>query len=99
MGRSKVRSGGRKPPSGNERNVARQLRKPPRRKLVWLGALGTAGIAVLVGVLVNVLSTQAQRVVAPLSGSTGAQLVVDGVSLTSANTKVTGSGSDLIFTP
>ena len=97
MDKGKVRSGGRKPPSGNQRNAARQPRKPSRRKLVWLGTLGTAGIAVLVGVLVNVLSTEAQRVVAPPSGSTAAQLVVDGVSLTSANTKVSGSGSNLFL--
>lgn len=103
MGKSKVRPGGRKPPSSNQRNTARQPQKPHRRKLVWLGTLGTAGVAVLVGVLVNVLSTQAQRVVAPPSSSAAAQLVVDGVSLTSANTKDTGPGpgtsEDLILTP
>lgn len=97
MGKSKVRPGGQKPPSANQRKAARQPQTPHRRKLVWLGTLGTVGIAVLVGVLVTVLSTQAQRVVPPPSGSTAPQLQVDGVSLTSANTTVTGS--DLSFTP
>ncbi len=99
MSKSKVRPGGQKPPSGNQRRAARQPEKPRRRKLIWLGTLGTAGIAVLVGVLVSVLSTQAQRVVPPPSGSTAPQLEVDGVNLTSANTQVSGNGIDLNFTP
>ena len=99
MAKSKARSGGQRPPVGNVRKTARQPEKPHRRKLVWLGTLGTAGIAVVVGVLVSVLSTQAQKVVTAPSGSTAPQLQVDGVSLTSADTKVNGSGSDLSFTP
>jgi transposase len=96
---SSPRSGGQKPPPANQRKAARQPEKPHRRKLLWLGTLGTAGIAVLGGVLVNVLSTQTQRVVPPPSGSTAPQLEVDGVSLTSANTQVSGNGIGLNFTP
>jgi len=99
MGKSKARSGGQRPPVGNVRKAARRPETPRRRKLVWLGTLGTAGVAVVVGVLVNVLSTQAQKVVAPPSGATTPQLQVDQVSLTSADTKVNASGSDLSFTP
>lgn len=105
MGKSKARQGDRKLPSSIQRNTAVQPRKPQRRdpprrrKLVWLSTVGTAGIAVLVGVLVNVLSTQAQRVVSSPSGSTAAQLVVDEVSLTSSKTTVNASGSDLRFIP
>jgi len=98
MGRSKARSGRQQPRSapGSQPKAVRQPEKPHRRKFVWLGTLGTAGIAVLVGVLVNVLSTQAQRVV-PLPSSTPAssaqalnapQLEVDGVSLTSASYQI-----------
>lgn len=99
MSKSKARSGGQRPPVSNVGKAARRPETPRRRKLVWLGTLGTAGIAVVVGVLVNVLSTQAQKVVTASSGSTAPQLQVDGVSLTSADTKVNASGSDLSFTP
>ena len=98
MGESKVRSGGQKPRSTNQPKAKRQSEKPQRRKLVWLGTLGTAGIAVLVGILVNVLSTQVQRVVPPppsapassaqVSGTP--QLEVDGVSFTPASTLANG---------
>lgn len=97
MGKSKARSGRQRSPSVNQRKAAGQPDKPHRRKLVWIGTLGTAGIAVLVGVLVNVLSTQAQRVVTPPSGSTAPQLEVDGVSLTSAGAQA--AGNDLTLTP
>jgi hypothetical protein len=98
MGKSKVRSRGQRP-SANQRRAAGQPEKPHRRKLVWLGTLGTAGVAVLVGVLVSVLSTQAQRVVPPPSGSAVPQLEVDGVSLTSANTQPISNSIDVNFTP
>jgi hypothetical protein len=63
-----------------------------RRLLVLLGTLGSAGIAVLVGVLVSVLSSQAQRVVPPPFGSTASQLELDKVSLTAAGTAPSGNG-------
>jgi hypothetical protein len=104
MGKSGARSGGQEPQSANQRKAARQPEKPHwRKRLVWLGTLGTVGTAVLVGVLVNVLSTQAQRVVPPPSSvppssapasSAGASaaphLEVDEVSLTSAGTNANG---------
>jgi hypothetical protein len=65
--------------------------------MILLGSLGSAGIAVLVGVLVSVLSSQAQRVVPSPSGSTAPQLAVDGISLTSANFQL--NGNNLIFQP
>lgn len=77
--------------------TARQRDKPRRRKLVWLGTLGTAVIAVLVGVLVNVLSTQAQRVVT--SSSTVPQLEIDGVTLTSSTTQSIVNSIDVNFVP
>ena len=93
MGKSKARSGGQKPRSASQPKPVRQPEKPNRRKFVWLGTLGAAGIAVLVGVLVNVLSTQAQRVVPPPSSGPASsaqalgapQLEVDRVSLTAAD--------------
>jgi hypothetical protein len=97
MGKSKARSGGQRSRSASQPKTVRQPEKPHRRKFVWLGTLGTAGIAVLVGVLVSVLSTQAQRVVPPPSSASVSSapfspaqaldapgLEVDGVSLTSA---------------
>ena len=96
MGKSKVRSGGQRPRPANQRNAA----KPHRRKLVWLGTLGTAGVAVLVGVLVNVLSTQAQRAITPAPPSSNApELEVDGVSLTSASVQDSSSNTILTNTP
>jgi hypothetical protein len=77
-----------------------QPERPRRRRLlVLLGTLGTAGMGVLVGVLVNVLSTQAQRVVAQpsVSSSTAPQLEVDEVSLTSGGAQ--GARYDVRFTP
>jgi hypothetical protein len=92
MGKGKARPGGQRPPSASRPKTMTQPEKPHRRKFLWLGTLGTAGIAVLAGVLVNVLSTQAQRVVPPPSSAPASsaralnapQLEVDGVSLTSA---------------
>jgi hypothetical protein len=78
--------------------AAHQPEKPRRRRLlVLLGTLGSAGIAVLVGVLVSVLSNQAQRVVPPPSGSTTPQLQLDKISLTAANTAL--SGNTPVITP
>jgi len=99
MGKGRARPGGQRPQSTNQRRTARQHDKPRRRKLVWLGTLGTAGIAVLVGVLVNVFSIQAQRVVAPPSSSTAPQLKVDEVSLTSASTQAIANSIDVNFIP
>src|SRR5215472_8136015 len=63
MGKSKARPGRREPPSVNQRKATEQPTKPFWRKpVVWLGTLGTG---VLIGVLVNVLSSQAERVVPP----------------------------------
>jgi hypothetical protein len=87
MGKTKANPGGQKPPPANQRKAAKKPEKPRRGRLVWLGTIGTAGITVLVGVLVSVLSTQAQRVV-PLPSSAQApgapQLEVDEVTLTAA---------------
>jgi len=64
MGKSKARSSRQKL---SQQKTARQPKKPFWRKpVVWLGGVGTV---VLAGVLVNVLSTQAQRIVPPLSSA------------------------------
>jgi hypothetical protein len=47
MGKSKARSGGQRSRSASQPKTVRQPEKPHRRKFVWLGTLGTAGIAVL----------------------------------------------------
>jgi hypothetical protein len=79
VSKSKTRS--RKPAPKPQKNQPDQSKKKFwRRPAVWLGATGTA---VLIGVLVNVLSTQAQRVVpsADPTAFSSPQLVVDQVSL------------------
>lgn len=89
MGKSNARPGGREPRSANQRKATKQQPKTPlwRKPAVWLGTLGTG---VLIGVLVNVLSSQAERVVPPpqavpppssASSSASPHLEVDGVSL------------------
>ena len=60
MGRSKARPRKRQPPPAQQKPGSTPKKQAWRRPLVWLGATGTA---VLIGVLINVLSTQAQRVV------------------------------------
>lgn len=97
MGKSRRRSGGQRPPTSNQRKAVTKPAKPFWRKWVWLGTLGTAGIAVLAGVLVNVLSTQAQRIVPPPSvlATAAPQLEVDAVSLTPADLQVNGNDEKL----
>src|SRR5215472_5744003 len=94
MGKSKARSSRQTSRSASQRKAASRARKSrSARLLLWLGTLGTAVTAVLVGVLVNVLSTQAQRVVPPPSpGSDSAMphLEVDGISLSSGD--IQGNG-------
>ena len=99
MGKSKARPSRREPPSVNQRKATEQPTNPFWRKpVVWLGTLGTG---VLIGVLVNVLSSQAERVLPPsqavsppssVSSSAAPHLEVDGVSLTDpgAPAKFTG---------
>jgi hypothetical protein len=98
MGKSNARPGGRKSPSANQRKATKQPAKPLWRKpAVWLGTLGTG---VLIGVLVNVLSSQAERVVPPpssASSSAAPHLEVDGVSLTDPGAPVKFTGPP--FTP
>lgn len=62
VGRSKARPRKQQPPSVRQKPGSPPKKQFWRRPLVWLGATGTA---VLIGVLINVLSTQAQRVVPP----------------------------------
>jgi hypothetical protein len=69
MGKSRAGTGAQKPRSGSQSRAVKQPEKPHRRKLVWLGTAGTVGLTVLTGVLVSVLSTQAQRVVPPPSST------------------------------
>jgi len=108
MSKGKARPRGQRSPSVNQRKAAGQPEKPRRRKrLVWLGVLGTLGTTVLAGVLVSVLSTQVQRVVPPPSSvqpslpsssagsSTEPHLEVDGVSLTAADVAVNGNSAKL----
>jgi hypothetical protein len=80
---SKSRARPRKPqpkPAQKTQQIQSKKKDIWRRPAVWLGATGTA---VLIGVLVNVLSTQAQRVApsADPTASSSPQLVVDQVSL------------------
>jgi hypothetical protein len=99
VARSRLRSSGRSPTATKRRSkAARRPEKPRRRRLlVLLGALGTAGLGVVGVVLGSVLSSQAQRVVPPPSVSTAPHLVVDRVSLTAADTQL--SGNTLMITP
>lgn len=99
MARSRGRSNRQRPPAAKQQSkAASQPEKPRRRRLlVILGALGTAGLGVLGVVLGSVLSSQAQRVVPSPSLSTAPRLEVDRVSLTAANTQL--SGNTLTITP
>lgn len=115
MGKRKARPGIQKPPSAGRPTAMAQPEKPQRRRFVWLGTLGTAVIAVLVGVLVNVLSTQAQRVVpspssgpassaqvAPSAGPASSALGVNAPHLEVDEVSLTSGdfhGSPAIFTP
>ena len=99
MAKGKTRSSRQERPSPNQRSVARPPQKSHWRKPVLLSTLGAAVTAVIIGVIVNVLSTQAQRVVPPPSSpsaSTSPHLEVDGVNVTSSNTQVKGSDLTLI---
>lgn len=99
MGKSRRKSSRQTPPHPNQyKGPTKPVRpKPFWRRWVWLGTLGTAASAVLAGVLVNVLSTQAQRVVpSPEVLATAApQLEVDAVSLTPGNLQVNGNDAKL----
>ena len=79
MGKNKARPRKQQPASARQKPGSTPKKHAWRRPLVWLGATGTA---VLIGVLVSVLSTQAQRVVpsAP-SGTQAPHLEIDQVSL------------------
>src|SRR5690349_21076532 len=90
MGKSNARSARSRQSPTKQRKPVNEPKKPIwRRPVAWLASLGTA---VLVGVLVNVLSTQAQRIApSPASGTAGQ--TQPSIAGTSASAPGTHSGA------